>query len=68
MFTNMFFPDYVTRFLSKKIFVKTSKTTYAIYLISPIISNIFVGLSQAGIEIQSPMIVSYFIFFVISTD
>lgn len=51
--------NYLIRFLSQKFFVRVAKTTYPMYLLSPIITMMIYGLMQTGSTFRFPEIVSY---------
>lgn len=46
------------KFLSQRFFIRYSKTTYATYLISPIVATLIGGLTNEGLSYDFPIIVS----------
>lgn len=46
------------RFLSKKAFVSASKTTYSMYLITPVVVTLICGLTRGGMTYDFPEMVS----------
>lgn len=51
----------LTKFLSQKFFVKLAKTTYSMYLLSPIVTMTIYGLMKTGSTSHFPEIVRYFV-------
>lgn len=47
-------------FLSKKVFIQLAKSTYAMYLITPIIATLISGLTRSGLSYDFPEMVNKF--------